>query len=63
MGSNESGAVWQLNKDVKEFLSEVIDTLKPLTLDGKVIVLHNGHLKVKGKYASGTRSFVMGYRC
>ena len=49
-----------LNKEVKGFLSEVVDTLRPYTLDGEVTVQKNGHLKIKGKYPSGTRSFVMG---
>ena len=49
-----------LNKEVKRFLSEVVNTLRPYTLDGEVTVLNNGHLKIKGRYESGTRSFVMG---
>ena len=49
-----------LNKEVKGFLSEVVNTLRPYTIDGEVIVLNNGHLKIKGRYPSGTRSFVMG---
>ena len=48
-----------LNKDVKECLLEVVNTLRPYTLDGEVTVLNNGHLKIKGNYLSGTRSFVM----
>jgi hypothetical protein len=50
-----------LNKEVKRFLSEVVDTLRPYTIDGEVITTNNrGHLKIKGKYPSGTRSIVMG---
>jgi hypothetical protein len=50
-----------LRKEVKEFLSEVVDTLRPYTIDGEVVTLKKrGHLKVKGKYPSGTRSFVIG---
>ena len=49
-----------MKKEVKELLSEVVNTLRPYTLDGKVTVLKNGHLKIKGNYSSGTRSFVMG---
>ena len=47
-----------IKKEVKGFLSEVVNILRPYTLDGKVTTTKNrGHLKVKGKYASGTRSF------
>jgi len=50
-----------LNKEVKEFLSEVVDTLRPHTIDGEVITTNNrGHLKIKGRYPSGNYSFVMG---
>ena len=49
-----------MKKEVKELLSEVVNALRPYTLDGKVTVLKNGHLKIKGNYPSGTRSFVMG---
>jgi len=50
-----------LNKEVKRFLSEVVDTLRPYTIDGEVMTTNNrGHLKIKGKYPSGTRSIVMG---
>jgi hypothetical protein len=49
-----------LNKEVKGFLSEVVDTLRPYTIDGEVTVLNNGHLKIKGKYPSGTHSLVLG---
>jgi hypothetical protein len=50
-----------INKEVKRFLSEVVNTLRPYTIDGEVITINNrGHLKIKGKYLSGTRSFVMG---
>ena len=39
----------------------MVNTLRPYTIDGVVITINNrGHLKIKGKYASGTRSFVMG---
>ena len=48
-----------LNKEVKRFLSEVVDTLRPYTIDGEVTVINNGHLKIKGNYPSGTRSFPM----
>ena len=49
-----------LNKEVKEFLSEVVNTLRPYTIDGEVTVLKNGHLKIKGRYPSGNYSFVIG---
>jgi hypothetical protein len=49
-----------LNKEVKGFLAEVVNTLRPYTIDGEVTVLDNGHIKIKGIYPSGTRSFVMG---
>ena len=50
-----------MNKEVKGFLSEVVNTLRPYTLDGEVITKNNrGHLKIKGKYPSGNYSFVMG---
>jgi hypothetical protein len=49
-----------LNKEVKEFLSEVVNTLRSHTIDGEVTVLKNGHLKIKGRYPSGNYSFVMG---
>jgi hypothetical protein len=49
-----------INKEVKRFLSEVVNTLRPYTIDGEVTVLNNGHLKIKGKYPSGTRSLVLG---
>jgi hypothetical protein len=49
-----------LNKEVKGFLLEVVNTLRPYTIDGEVTVLNNGHLKIKGKYPSGNHSFVMG---
>lgn len=43
------------------FFSEVVDTLRPYTIDGEVVMINNrGHLKIKGKYPSGTYSFVMG---
>lgn len=47
-------------KEVKGFLSEVVDTLRPYTIDGEVTVINNGHLKIKGKYPSGNHSFVLG---
>jgi len=49
-----------LKKDVKGFLSEVVNTLRPLTLDGEVTVINNGHLKIKGRYPTGNHSFSMG---
>jgi hypothetical protein len=50
-----------LKKEVKGFLSEVVNTLRPYTIDGEVITANNrGHLKIKGKYPSGTHSFAMG---
>jgi hypothetical protein len=50
-----------LNKEVKGFLSEVVNTLLPYTIDGEVVTTNNrGHLKIKGKYPSGTHSFAMG---
>ena len=50
-----------LNKEVKGFLSEVVNTLRPYTIDGEVIMTNNrGHLKIKGKYPSGNLSFAMG---
>jgi hypothetical protein len=50
-----------LNKEVKGFLSEVVNTLRPYTIDGEVVTTNNrGHLKIKGKYPSGTHSFAMG---
>jgi len=49
-----------LNKEVKEFLSEVVNTLRPYSIDGEVTVLKNGHLKIKGRYPSGNYSFVIG---
>ena len=49
-----------INKEVKRFLSEVVDTLRPYTIDGEVTVINNGHLKIKGKYPSGNHSFVLG---
>ena len=45
---------------MKGFLSEVVNTLRPYTIDGEVTIINNGLLKVKGKYLTGTRSFVMG---
>ena len=39
----------------------MVDTLRPYTIDGEVIAINNrGHLKIKGRYHSGTYSFVMG---
>jgi hypothetical protein len=60
--SQEASGVWSsLNKEVKGFLSEVVNTLRPYTIDGEVIMINNrGHLKIKGLYPSGTYSFVMG---
>ena len=50
-----------LNKEVKGLLSEVVNTLRPYTIDGEVVTINNrGHLKIKGNYPSGARSFVMG---
>jgi len=50
-----------LKKEVKGFLSEVVNTLRPYTIDGEVITTNNrGHLKIKGKYPSGNHSFAMG---
>jgi hypothetical protein len=49
-----------LNKEVKRFLLEVANTLRPYTIDGELTIIKNGHLKIKGRYPSGTRSFVMG---
>ena len=50
-----------LNKEVKGFLSEVVKTLRPYTIDGEVITINNrGHLKIIGLYPSGKRSFAMG---
>ena len=50
-----------INKEVKGFLSEVVNTLRPYTIDGEVITTNNrGHLKIKGRYPSGIHSFVMG---
>jgi len=56
---NSSRKYLSLNKEVKRFLSEVVDTLRPYTIDGEVTVINNGHLKIKGNYPSGTRSFPM----
>jgi hypothetical protein len=51
----------QINKDVKGFLAEAINSLVPHTLDGKVTTINNrGHLKIKGKFPAGNHSFVMG---
>jgi hypothetical protein len=56
-----SGISLSLNKEVKGFLSEVVNTLRPFTIDGEVITINNrGHLKIKGRYPSGARSFFMG---
>jgi len=50
-----------LKKEVKGFLSEVVNTLRPYTIDGEVVTTNNrGHLKVKGKYPSGNLSFAIG---
>jgi len=50
-----------LKKEVKGFLSEVVNTLRPHTIDGEVITtINRGHLKIKGRYPSGNYSFVMG---
>jgi len=50
-----------LKKEVKVFLSEVVNTLRPYTIDGEVVTTNNrGHLKIKGTYPSGTHSFAMG---
>ena len=49
-----------MKKEIKEFLSEVVETLRPFTLDGEVTVINNGHLKIKGMYPTGNRSFTMG---
>ena len=47
-----------INKEAKGFLSEVVNTLRPYTIDGEVPALSNGHLK--SKYPSGNHSFVLG---
>ena len=57
---NSSRKYLSLNKEVKRFLSEVVNTLRPYTIDREVTVLNNGHLKIKGKYPSGNHSFVLG---
>jgi len=50
-----------LKKEVKGFLSEVVNTLRPYTIDGEVVATNNrGHLKIKGNFPSGTRSLVLG---
>ena len=49
-----------MKKEVKDFSREVRDALRQYTIDGEVTVFNNGHLKIKGNYASGTRSFVIG---
>lgn len=49
-----------MKKEVKGFLTEVVNTLRPYTIDGEVIVLKNGHLKIRGQYPSGTHSYVLG---
>jgi len=51
----------KVKKEVKGFLAEVVNTLRPYTVDGEVVTTNNrGHLKIKGRYPSGTRSFAMG---
>ena len=61
LGAQSQESISLLDKEVKRFLSEVVNTLHPYTIDGEVTTTNNrGHLKIKGKYQSGNLSFAMG---
>jgi len=48
-----------VRKEVKCYVEEVCKKLRPYTIDGEIDVYKNKHIKVKGKYPSGEKSFIL----